>query len=395
MTSSPATPLRVLHVGKYFPPYRGGMETFLRSLMAEQQRQGLEVAALVHNEESSFTSRASIYDWKDQSLPVDRVARWATFAFTPVSPSFPFRLARAIKQFAPDVLHLHMPNVSAFYCLLVPSARSRPWVIHWHSDVPKSKHSVLLRLLYSLYRIPEQILLKKARRVIATSPPYLASSEPLSSHADRCVVVPLGIEEEPPEEQFQDRWPAEDSRVSNALHVLAVGRLTYYKGFEFLLDAVRLEPRIRLTLVGDGENCVALQEAVKAKGISERVTFLRECDDATLQHLFVEADVLCMSSIERTEAFGVVLLEAMRSQLPCIVTDVAGSGMRWVVDAPSAGIAIEPENAEALAQAFATVLEHPQTLPRIAKAGSDRFKSHFTIDRCGSQIRKVYMDSVT
>jgi len=370
------------------------METFLRSLMAEQQRQGLEVAALVHNEESSFASRACIDDWKDQSLSIDRVARWATFAFTPISPSFPFRLARAIKQFAPDVLHLHMPNVSAFYCLLVPSARSKPWVIHWHSDVPKSKHSVLLRLLYSLYRIPEQILLKKARRVIATSPPYLGSSEPLSSHADRCVVVPLGIEEEPLGEQFEDLRSPDDSQASNTLHVLAVGRLTYYKGFEFLLDAVKLEPRTRLTLVGDGENRVALREAAKHKGIGERVTFLHGCDDATLQHLFVEADVLCMSSIERTEAFGVVLLEAMRSRLPCIVTDVTGSGMRWVVDAPSAGIAVEPENADALAQAFATILEQPQTLTRIAEAGMNRFKSHFTIDRCVDHGNKIYIESI-
>ena len=112
--------MKILHVGKYFPPYAGGMETYLRDLMAAQARQGLDTAALVHQSDIGFNSQHERYQAGEQQLSVTRAAVWARFLFTPISLTFPWLLNRLIQQKKPDILHLHMPNVSVFWALLLP-----------------------------------------------------------------------------------------------------------------------------------------------------------------------------------------------------------------------------------------------------------------------------------
>ncbi|MEL7044370.1 MAG: glycosyltransferase, partial [Pseudomonadota bacterium] len=121
--------ISILHIGKYFPPHRGGMETFLRDLALEQRHRGLNVAAIVHASKRGVRS-----SWEDageseggMKVPVLRVARWFTFAFAPISPTFPLQLRRCIRRRRPDVLHIHMPNLSPFWCLFIPPARRIPW----------------------------------------------------------------------------------------------------------------------------------------------------------------------------------------------------------------------------------------------------------------------------
>ncbi len=119
---------------------------------------------------------------------------WLRLLFTPVSPTFGFWLRGAIRDHEPDVLHLHLPNVSAFWALLLPSAWRLPWVVHWHSDVEPSRFKPLLRLAYPFYAIFERALLDRASVVIPTSAEYLEASVPLGAVREKCRVVPLGLD---------------------------------------------------------------------------------------------------------------------------------------------------------------------------------------------------------
>ena len=396
MAGKPAEPPRVLHLGKFFPPYRGGMETFLRSFVTAQQREGLTVSTLVHSSENRFFSQNERVEWRGQQLCLDQVARWFTVAFTPISPSYMLRLARAIRKFKPDVLHIHMPNPSAFFCLLLPSARRLPWVVHWHADVISSPHSAKLRLLYQLYRFPERALLRRARRIVATSPPYLQSSKPLMNWQHKCAVVPLGIEDVNDDESsgLNSNLAAVDSKTSDVISVLAVGRLTYYKGFSDLLHAMRLLPETRLTLVGDGDFREQLKALAKELCLGDRVQFIHSCSDEELADHYASCDILCMSSIERTEAFGIVLLEAMRARVPCVVTDVKGSGMRWVVDSPHAGLAARVGDAKALARKISLLSGDPSLRKRLGEYGRQRFREQFTVERCAERMNPVYREAL-
>src|SRR5699024_5451513 len=97
-------------------------------------------------------------------------------------------------EFKPDLLHLHLPNTSAFWAMAIPAARKIPWIVHWHADVVASRHDSKLALAYPLYRPFEQRFLKVASAIIATSPPYLESSSALAHWRDKCQVIPLGLD---------------------------------------------------------------------------------------------------------------------------------------------------------------------------------------------------------
>ena len=105
--------MRILHIGKYYPPVAGGMERFLADLVEAQRAAGHDVAVLVHDDRAN----PGVGDppW------LMRCPVWIRLLFAPVSPAFPLWLRRAIKRQRPDVIHIHMPNVSAFWALLLAS----------------------------------------------------------------------------------------------------------------------------------------------------------------------------------------------------------------------------------------------------------------------------------
>ena len=139
-------PQRILHIGKYFPPHRGGMETVLRDQMNMQTRdEGLQVAAVVHSSERRLTDKVEV---QPLGYRVRHAARWFTAIFAPIAPFFAWSVYREIRELDPDEIKIHMPNLSAFWLLFLPAARKRRWVVLWHSDVLPSKHSLGLRMFY-------------------------------------------------------------------------------------------------------------------------------------------------------------------------------------------------------------------------------------------------------
>ena len=379
--------MKVLHIGKYFPPFAGGMETYLRDLMAAQARQGIDTAALVHRSDIGLRSREDRYRAGGEQLSITRAAVWARLLFTPISPDFPRQLHRLIKRQRPDILHLHMPNVSAFWALLSPAARGIPWVVHWHADVLASSHHLGLRLFYLLYRPFERAVLRRSRAIIATSPPYLASSEPLQQVRGKCHVVPLGLD--PTRLAGAGHQPT-GKAIGAPLQVLAIGRLTYYKGLEYLIRATALTERAELHLVGRGDLEAKLQKLTRDLQLGQRITFHGQLSDEQLAARLNTCDCVCLPSIERTEAFGMVLLEAMSRGKATIISDVPGSGMGWVVDDGTTGLHVPPENAQALAAAMANLQQDRDKIRRLGERGWQKFNQLFHIDKSAEGVAGLY-----
>jgi len=380
--------LNILHIGKYFSPFHGGVENYMGDLMGAMVERGIFSTALVHRHDWSLTSRYDSVRLGANTFQIVRAATWVNLFFTPISPAFPWHLARMIKNSGPDVLHLHLPNPSAFWVLALPSARRTPWVVHWHADVVTQQQGWLMKLMHKLYRPLERALLKRARSIIATSAPYRDSSEPLRPFLAKCRVVPLGMDVRRlapvslPTEAGEQHW--------QALRVLAVGRLTYYKGLSYLIDAIARVEHARLDLVGVGDLEQELKRQVASLGLGNRVTFHGATTEQELAILMAQCDCLCLPSIERTEAFGVVLLEAMRFGKPTVVTDVAGSGMGWVVDHGVTGLKVEPGNADALALALQQLGADRGAARRMGERGREKFDRMFEISRTVDDILDTY-----
>jgi len=382
--------VRILHIGKYYPPYAGGMENFLRDLLRSLQENGLEVAGLVHHQKKS-SSKETI-----DKIPIFRASSLGQVLYTPVSLSFPLLLRKMIRSFRPHLLHLHFPNPSAFWCLALREACAVPWVIQWQSDVVPSTIDRRLQPAYRCYRPLEQQMLKRAEKILVASKPYLTHSNPLKPWISKCAVVPLGVD--------PDRlpWPeatalqlAEKSWQPGNLRVLAVGRLTYYKGFDVLINAAAKTEGITVQIVGDGNLAADLQSAIRQKGLRNRVRLRGGLSDAMLQALFATCHVFCLPSLERTEAFGVVLLEAMRYGKPMVVSDIPGSGPGWVVSEGDCGWLVPPGDVDALAVQLKNLSANLNLCGELGEKGRENFNKKFHIQSVAQNVKEIYEDIST
>jgi glycosyltransferase involved in cell wall biosynthesis len=280
---------------------------------------------------------------------------------------------------------VHVPNTSAFALLGSAQARRLPWVVHWHADIPQDTPSLALRLAYPAYRPFESALLRRAAAVLCTSPQYRDSSRALAPWREKVAVLPLSLPEaRPPSSSEPIPWP------DQPLRLLAVGRLSHYKGFDILLQALAATPGVSLLLVGDGEENMALRALATRLRLTERVHFAGQVDDATLHAAYAGAQAFCLPSLDRAEAFGMVLLEAMRARLPIVASRIPGSGVNHVLDDGSAGLLVAPGDAMALSGALARLRDDALLRDALADAGYTRWRRSFTPARTTPALLDLY-----
>jgi rhamnosyl/mannosyltransferase len=349
-------------------PVVGGIENHIRLLCRELVKQpDIQPHILVTNPRRR--SEAGRLD----SVPVTRAGSLATLASTPLSP----RLALEVRRLHPDLVHLHFPypvgEVAAL--LAVPQV---PTVITYHSDIIRQRSLLLL------YGPLLRIVLRRARAIIATSDAYLASSAWLAPNRDRCRVIPLGIDLAP----FLPLQPRGDGHT-----MLFVGRFRYYKGLHFLLDALPQMPNARLLVVGSGGQEAELRAQAARLGMGERVSFLTQVQDADLPRLYASADLFVLPACERSEAFGLVLVEAAASGLPLVSTEL-GTGTSYVNLDRRTGVVVAPRDPAALARACNELLGDPALRAQYGAAARTRALEHFSIDRIANQVAELYREVV-
>ncbi|MEE4175629.1 MAG: glycosyltransferase [Xanthomonadales bacterium] len=377
--------MKILHIGKYFSPFRGGVETYLLDVMNAQVREGHEVAALVHNHERSLGLERS----EMGKATVWRAGTLMTAFFTPISPGFRGALRRLIREFQPDIVHAHLPNPSACWLLTLREMKALPLVLHWHSDVLTDGQGAAMRTLYRAYRPFEHRLLEQADAIVATSESYLATSASLQDFPDKCHVVPLGLDAE----RFLASAEVPELAIDQGdgtFEVLAIGRLTYYKGFGFLIRAVAELEDVSLHIVGEGALRDELWQLARELETEDRVHFHGGLEDDGLAARLASCACVCLPSIERTEAFGLVLLEAMAFGRATVSSRVHGSGMSWVVEDEVTGLMTPPRDVEALAHALARLRDDPALAARLGAAGRQRFLEHFAIEPSSAALTRVY-----
>jgi glycosyltransferase involved in cell wall biosynthesis len=377
--------MKVLHIGKYYPPFSGGIETFMADLLPELDKLGVQQLALVHDHLKPSKLIPEIKP--DQTYPfIYRAPCYGRLLYAPISPHFPFWFYKLLEQFKPDLLHFHVPNTSAFWFFLLANKYKIPYIVHWHADVVSSTIEKSLAIAYKVYRPFEQQLLKNSKAIIATSPTYLKASPALKNWEEKCRVIPLGLNPQrlpnPTQESLQ--W-AKEKWGENTFKLLHIGRLTYYKGQSLLLQAVAQIKSVKLLLVGDGE----LKETLN-QNKPENVELLGRCSDEQVAALLSTCETFCLPSIERTEAFGMVLLEAMNYSKPLIVNKMFDSGVSWV--AGNASLKCEIGNIDDLKKAIIKLRDDPNLRNHLGQLGSQRLQHDFHISQIAQQIKQLYID---
>ncbi len=347
--------MRILELGKHYPPSRGGMETALRQLCLGLRRHGQQVLVLVAAEESRGSAE------RREGIAVRRLASWGRLQSVPLTPGLPGALRRALRSFRPDRVHLHLPNPGMALAWWIFGSGSIPLVISYHSDIVRQ------RWLRTLLEPVRQRLLRRARCILVRSQALLEESKSLSAHRERCRVLPFGVELPP-----QAAAPTEED---GAPYFLFVGRLVYYKGLEVLLEAIRPEEH-RLVVVGEGPRRAELERRVRQTGLSERVRFLGDCDEDQLQRLYRGCRSLVLPSVAASETFGLVQLEAMAHGRPVIASRASG-GMVSIHREDVTALLVPPGDAVALREAMRTLWEDPARAQAMGAAAREHVAQHY------------------
>lgn len=366
--------MNVLHLGKFYPPAKGGMETIL-ALICERTAQHVHNRVLVAN------SRPATVEERHGSVEVVRAAALTRIGAVAVCPTMPIELAREDA----DIIVLHEPNPMALvaYFLARPSSRLVVW---YHSDVIRP--SWRYRLFYRPFL---RFALARASRIIVSSPALGMSAPELQDFQAKCTVIPFGIELRNLDRRASVDRRAEDiRRAENQPIVLFVGRLVAYKGVDVLLEAMRTLNAAAL-IVGDGPLRSRLEAQARQLGIANRVKFLGSVADDELAALYKACDVFVLPSVTRQEAFGVVQLEAMAAGKPVVSTDV-GTGVGWVNRNAETGFVVPPRNAEALRDAIGRLLADPELHQSMGQAAIKRVHTAFTVERMIDDTLALYRE---
>ena len=365
------------------------METFLRDLASAQQGQGLETAVMVHQNAPGLPTRKD----DQEGVPVLRCRQLGQLAYAPLAPTFGLHLGRLARTMQPHVVHVHMPNVSGFWALRLPG--DHRLVIHWHSDVTPAPGERLLASAYRAYRIFERRLLARADLILATSDAYLASSRPLQPMAHKCRIVPLGIDTRRMAAPSQNHLDATRKEYGPAPLIVSAGRFTAYKGFETLIRAAEALPEVQVVIAGDGPLHTRLRELTDRLGLTERVHLPGYLADRQLHALIAACDVFCLPSIERTEAFGVVLLEAMHYARPLVTTNITGSGVTEVNKAGTTGLSAAVGDPADLARQLGQLVSDQALARAMGKAARQRLENRYSLESVASCIQKLYAQTAS
>ena len=374
--------MQITHIVSTYPPYRGGMGNVVANYVSELSKNGNEMMVLTPE-----------YRFHDP-YPVDgivfRVKPFFTFrnsAFVPKMYSF---LKKA------EIIHLHYPffggaEIVAWYKYKHPK---KPLVITYHMD---NVGSGVMGIFFRFYKkLIMPLILRQADQIIVSSNDYGQNSD-LSPfyHKLKISELPFGVSGD--YSSIAAKAPHTSFRL---LFVASLDKAHYFKGLDNLIEALYLlvnekkqqlsDISLELVIVGDGDMKNHYLQKVKNKGLTDFVRFRGRISNYELIKEYREADVTLLPSIDRSEAFGLVLIESMACGTPVIASDLPG--VRSVVDDKENGLLVNPADIADLALAIQTLASDKDMHDLMKKNAQEKVEEKYRWPKIIEKLEKIYRD---
>lgn len=369
--------MKILQISRFYPPKIGGVERVVQQI-GEGLNDKTDMQVLVCQEKGKGCDE--VYE----GVKVHRSGSLGVFLSMPLSFSF----MRDVRKFSKnaDIIHFHMPFPLADLAYFLSGYKGKV-VVWWHMEIVRQKKAM------AIYRPLMMKFLKRADLIMVATEGHVKGSEVLQQFADKVVAIPFGLDD-----AFLEKSLASISKQpvasASATKFLFIGRLVYYKGCDVLLEAfAKMENKeAHLTLVGGGPMQEQLESMAQKYAIEDRVHLLGSIPYKDLLQQIAECDVFVLPSSERTEAFGIVQIEAMAYGKPVINTNLP-TGVPYVSLHEKTGLTVEPKDVQGLTVALDRLANDAELREKFGKSARQRVEDEYRLstilDRIYAEYEKV------
>lgn len=374
-----------------YPPYKGGIGQVARQEAEELVKRGYQVTVftpLYQQADLDFTPKG--------------------YQLVRMQPSLKFGNAawiRSLNLSGFDIVHLHYPFIGVVNALVkgLPlrgifrrEKRSKVFVTY-HMDLIGQGWKKLFFKIYNFLTLPK--IVKQADKIIVSSLDYARHGllvSYLAQEPQKFVEVPFGVETE----DLGFRVEGKDIRERKILFVGGLDKAHYFKGVDILLRAFSLllgqtssaSWRSQLSIVGDGDLRPYYENLARKLRVEKQIIFLGKLDQGELNKVYPTADVLVLPSIDSSEAYGLVVLEAMANGLSIIASDLPG--VRTNINSER-GCLIKPGDAQALAQSLKELLSDDTRRKKMGENAREWVRANRTLSGEIDKLEKVLVDAVS
>lgn len=379
--------MKIAEVTSTFPPYKGGIGNVA-------YYNAWSLATLGHDV-TVFTPKYKKIK-KDEELPfqVKRLRPWFKYGNAGILPQLLWQLPKF------DVVHLHYPffgGAETIYFL--DKIKDIKLVVTYHMDVVGTGLIARFFKWHTQYVLPK--ILDRADKIIITSKDYALSSNLASrfkAESEKFVEIPCGVNHLLFKPRPKDKDLLKQYDLYNKKVILFVGGLDkahYFKGINILIQVMQAladSDDVRCLIIGDGELKSSYQSMVDSFGLTKKIIFAGFIADNLLPKLYNLADILVLPSIDKSEAFGIVSLEAMASGKPVICSDLPG--LRSVVDKQKTGLLVKPGSVDNLVAMLKILLTKDKLRTDYGQAGRKKVLEKYTWDKIAYKLENVFKDCI-
>ncbi|MFA6304866.1 MAG: glycosyltransferase family 4 protein [Patescibacteria group bacterium] len=367
-----------------FPPYRGGIGNVCYNISDHLSRLGYQVTVL--------TPR---YSWMESDIS-------SFFEIHKLNPQFKYGNGAIVMQllwrvWKFDIVHFHYPFIGAALPLIIVKllkGKKLKVILHYHMDlVGRGWHSYFFKF-YSLIFLHQ--LIKRADAVIVNSEDYLKQSlvqQFYLKYPGKFKIMPNGVDINnfrplPADQTLADKYGLGGKKV-----ILFVGGLDsahYFKGVNYLIKALEILNRedVKLIIVGDGDLRPIYEDLAESYGLSEKIIFTGYISDSALSGHYHLADIFVLPSIDQSEAFGMVLLEAMACAKPVVAANLPG--VRKVVGINESGRLFKPKDVGQLVTQLKFFLDNPAQAIEYGARGRKRVEETYSWQIITRDLLDIY-----
>jgi glycosyltransferase involved in cell wall biosynthesis len=371
-------------INTFYPLWRGGAETYVKNLAENFARMGHEVQVVAAHQPLSPG------EYFQDGVVVKRLKSAGMFYGVPIIPE----LLQYLVSIDTDLIHVNFPNpFNAAIGALASIIKKIPAVLTWHNDLPS-----VTKLAGSIVRIHDDlaapIYLKYYDSIITTSNIYHKKSKMLRKFQNKTKTIFNGVDckrfnPDVYSEDIKIDLEMKDSKI--ILFVAALTKWHRYKGLDILIEAFRLirDMDIKLLVVGGGGLKSEYEAYTRSVNLTDKVVFVGEVSDDLLPKYYSIADMLVLPSKDRSEGFGLTILEANASGKPVIGSNIGG--IPGILTDNDNGILVPPNNPTLLADAICRLSNDDKLRERMGERGRQIAIMH-DWSRVAAETEKIYFE---